>query len=393
MQIISTDSAPSDSCSTVSFLMVPRAPACRSAKVLCVYKPKPPLSLSIPSFSKAPSLGNVALPVTMKVWFLLFALIGWCHGQVKLGSYNLEADLSVSGLSAGAYMANQYHLAQSNRMVGAAFFAGGPYYCAQGNMINALNTCMKLPYGININTLISKTNSYATSMLLDPVSNLAGQKVFIFSGSKDTVVVPGVVKKLEEYYKAFITSPGAIKTVYDIPAQHGMPTDSYGGSCGLTNLDYVNNCNYNGAYEALNFIHGNLQKPSSSASLTGQLTLFDQSEYFGGSAASTYAMDTAGYVYVPSSCQAGAKCKLHIVFHGCLQGREKVGDRFAKNGGYNQVADLNDFIVLYPQAKSNMSNPNGCWDWWGFTGTNYANKNGSQMVAIERMMLRTLGEY
>ncbi|KAE8613616.1 hypothetical protein XENTR_v10007789 [Xenopus tropicalis] len=212
-----------------------------------------------------------------------------------------------------------------------------------------------------------------------------------------------------------------------------MPTDSYGGSCGLTNLDYVNNCNYNGAYEALNFIHGNLQKPSSSASLTGQvilwlaltftfshtylvylsrlwisvyefshsflfvlctqLTLFDQSEYFGGSAASTYAMDTAGYVYVPSSCQAGAKCKLHIVFHGCLQGREKVGDRFAKNGGYNQVADLNDFIVLYPQAKSNMSNPNGCWDWWGFTGTNYANKNGSQMVAIERMMLRTLGEY
>ncbi|XP_072006642.1 poly(3-hydroxybutyrate) depolymerase-like [Engystomops pustulosus] len=329
----------------------------------------------------------------MRTVLVLLALVGFCYGQTKLGKYNLESDISVSGLSSGSYMANQFHIAQSKRVIGAGLFAGGPYYCAQGSMITATNACMKLPTSITVSTLQSKAQSYANSLLLDPLSNLARSKVYIFSGTRDSVVVPGVVKKQEEFYAPYVTGPGAIKTVYDIAAEHGMPTDFYGGSCGLTNLDYINNCNYNGAYEALNHIHGGLQKPSSGAALTGQLILFDQSEFFKLAAPSTYGMDTAGYIYVPAACQGGAKCRLHIVFHGCLQAREKLGDKYARYTGYNQVADLNNFIILYPQAKSNMSNPNGCWDWWGFSSTAYANKNGYQMTGVERMMLRTLGLY
>ena len=39
------------------------------------------------------------------------------------------------------------------------------------------------------------------------------------------------------------------------------------------------------------------------------------------------------------------------------------------NGGYNEVADLNNIVILYPQAKrgSIPYNPNGCFDWWGYT--------------------------
>ncbi|MEE6478125.1 hypothetical protein FKM82_011749 [Ascaphus truei] len=313
--------------------------------------------------------------------------------RVREGSYNIDPAVSVSGLSSGAYMANQFHIAHSRRIVGAAMFAGGPYYCAVGNMMTALNACSKFPTSINVNSLKTYTQTYANSGLIDPVSNLANDKVFIFAGSRDTVVVPGVGKKLEEYYTSYVTSPGGIKTVYDVPAQHGMPTDNYGGACGSTNTNYINNCNYNGAYEALNHIYGGLQKPDSSAALTGQLVLFDQSEFFNLAAPSTYGMDTAGYVYIPSSCQSGETCRLHIVFHGCLQGREKVSDRFARNAGYNQVADLNNFIILYPQAKSNMSNINGCWDWWGFSGFAYANKNGFQVTGVERMMERTMKQY
>ncbi|CAJ0960722.1 unnamed protein product [Ranitomeya imitator] len=333
----------------------------------------------------------------MKAFIILLSLVGLCYGQSKLAKYNLESALSVSGLSSGSYMANQFHVAQSKRVIGAGLFAGGPYYCAQGNLLTATNACMKLPTSINVATLKSKTQTYANSGLLDPLSNLANSRVYIFSGTRDTVVVPGVVKKQEEYYASYITGSGALKTVYDVAAQHGMPTDSYGGVCGSTNLDYINNCNYNGAYEALNHIYGGgLEKPSSGAAFTGQLILFDQVEFFKLAAPSTYGMDTAGYVYVPSSCQSGAQCKLHIVFHGCLQGRreevscdiiycewwilcyllyiealsvivqeeegKKLGDKYARYTGYNQVADLNNFIILYPQAKSNLSNPNGCWD-------------------------------
>ncbi|XP_069807883.1 poly(3-hydroxybutyrate) depolymerase-like isoform X2 [Dendropsophus ebraccatus] len=304
--------------------------------------------------------GDHRHPAIMEHYVILLALMGVCSGQARLGSYNLESWVSVSGISSGAYMANQFHVAHSGRVLGAAMFAGGPYYCAICNALTATGACMKVPATISLIPLRAYTDTCATTGLIDPLSNLARGRVFIFSGSKDSVVLQGVSKKLEEYYASYITS-GSIKAVYNIAAEHTMPTDSYGGACGTLNNDYISNCNYNGAYEALNHIHGGLQKPSSTGQ-SGQLITFDQSEFFNLAPAITYGMDTAGYMYVPTACKNGARCRLHIAFHGCLQGREKVGDKFARYAGYNQVADLNNFIIMYPQARSMVTNPNGCWD-------------------------------
>ncbi|XP_075131997.1 poly(3-hydroxybutyrate) depolymerase-like [Leptodactylus fuscus] len=194
----------------------------------------------------------------MKQYIFLLALIGFCSGQSRLGLYNLESLVSVSGISSGAYMANQFHVSHSGKVVGAALFAGGPFYCAIGNMVTATSACMKFPSTISLIPLKVYTETCASTGLIDPLSNLARGRVFIFSGSKDSVLVQGVAKKLEEYYASYITS-GAIKAVYNIAAEHGMPTDSYGGACGSLNKEYINNCNYNGAYEALNHIHVGLQ--------------------------------------------------------------------------------------------------------------------------------------
>ena len=59
--------------------------------------------------------------------------------------------------------------------------------------------------------------------------------------------------------------------------------------------------------------------------------------------------------------------------HGCLQHKGKIGNVFADKTGYNQVADENNIIIIYPQATSSvaLSNPNGCWDWWGYINENY----------------------
>ena len=52
--------------------------------------------------------------------------------------------------------------------------------------------------------------------------------------------------------------------------------------------------------------------------------------------------------------------------------RESVGETYVRNAGYNEVADLNDIIILYPQAIANsLVNPLGCWDWYGYTGVAY----------------------
>lgn len=45
---------------------------------------------------------------------------------------------------------------------------------------------------------------------------------------------------------------------------------------------------------------------------------------------------------------------------------QEIGDVFVRNAGYLEVAESNAIIVLFPQAVSTaVSNPNGCFDWWG----------------------------
>ena len=49
-----------------------------------------------------------------------------------LGAFNADlSQSSVSGLSSGAFMTVQLHLAHSATFVGAGIIAGGPFRCAE----------------------------------------------------------------------------------------------------------------------------------------------------------------------------------------------------------------------------------------------------------------------
>ena len=72
----------------------------------------------------------------------------------KLQGYNVQKNHnSISGLSSGAFMTVQLHLAHSAKFVGAGIIAGGPYRCAESYRdtavvaddayaMNALYICM-----------------------------------------------------------------------------------------------------------------------------------------------------------------------------------------------------------------------------------------------------------
>ena len=93
------------------------------------------------------------------------------------------------------------------------------------------------------------------------------------------------------------------------------------------------------------------------------LQTYDQSHYDG---ADSFA--AKGYIYIPSKCQNG-ECSVHVAFHGCEQGYNTIGDKYVRHGGYNEVAEANDIVILYPQVDESSylpMNPNGCWDWWGY---------------------------
>ncbi|OWF51343.1 hypothetical protein KP79_PYT24693 [Mizuhopecten yessoensis] len=47
-------------------------------------------------------------------------------------------------------------------------------------------------------------------------------------------------------------------------------------------------------------------------------------------------------------------CRVHVAFHGGKQGRDDLGDKFARHAGYNDVGEENDVIIIYPQVKADM---------------------------------------
>lgn len=97
----------------------------------------------------------------------------------------------------------------------------GPFWCAQDDVEIALGACMKNPELIFTFELVSITYSTALTGTIDNPSHLANDRVYLFSGTLDSVVVPGVMEKLAVYYSSFITS-GQIYSMFSIPAEHAM---------------------------------------------------------------------------------------------------------------------------------------------------------------------------
>ena len=114
--------------------------------------------------------------------------------SLRRSSNNIRT--TVSGLSAGAFFSHQYHVAHSSSIDGAGIIAGGPYYCAMGNLITAQTSCMKDPSLISVDVLIDIVDRrYKTTKTIDAPENLASDRVFLFSGKNDSVVVNPQIKK------------------------------------------------------------------------------------------------------------------------------------------------------------------------------------------------------
>ncbi|HKT34876.1 MAG TPA: hypothetical protein VJR03_08580 [Nitrospira sp.] len=314
-----------------------------------------------------------------------------------------QADLSetsVSGVSSGGYMAVQFHVAYSALVNGVGVIAGGPYNCADNSAWRATHNCMH-PDRANpvpdVGDLVARTDRLAVSGEIDPPSHLVHANVWLFSGTQDAIVSQPVMDALAKYYEHYVTS-GAIFYKHDLDAGHGMIVDDSSAEACPSNADpYMNDCSYDAAGLLLQQIYGRLNPPS--FRLNGTFIEYDQTEFFDGDAY-VHSMRDSGFVYVPESCRS-SRCRVHVAFHGCLQNYDTIGDRFYKKAGYNQWADSNHLIVVYPQTIARLGwnwkafwnfsyvlNPNACWDWWGYDGPDYYKKSGAQMKAVRKMLER-----
>lgn len=336
--------------------------------------------------------------------------------------------VTVSGVSSGGAMAVQFHVAHSSLVQGAGVLAAPPYGCAEASVAHALGRCMKDGADIPVDALRERAQQLAASGAIDPLAALGGDRVWLYRGADDPYVAASVADALERFYRPLI-APAQPVRVEGAGAAHNFPTArADAANCGTSEPPYLGACDFDATRELLAHLYGELA-PNAASGVDGAgapqspaagsrageahdvpLREFDQRPYARESGSA--GLDDRGFIFVPRGCEgngrAGGKgarsgegdrmqgpqsCRLHVVFHGCRQGVEGVGDAFVRRAGYLEVAEANRIVVLFPQVKPTTLplNPMGCWDWWGYEGEDYDTRAGKQVAAVRAMVDDMLG--
>jgi len=344
--------------------------------------------------------------------------------QIK-AQYRLGVDVdavSISGLSAGAWMAVQYHITHNSDVMGVASVAGGPYHCAgtssflcdyafffmPADSCQAMYICSAtadklLPMGFywgppDHDKSIDSALEQISQGNADPLETMQQDRIWIFTSGRedvtphDTMVPHDVAVELNAFYESLSQSPGVnfsgeIAFIDSIQAEHGFLVDnaSSADNCDFFGSPFINDCSYSTAGELLNFIYPN--RPTEATPAAGELISFEQA------AVAEATMAENGHIYIPASC-VGSNCPLHIALHGCGQHQDQIdanttngnSQYFFRDSGYNPWADQHGVLILYPQVAPSGDNPYGCWDWWGYSGKNYFQKSAPQQSAIDSMV-------
>ena len=287
-------------------------------------------------------------------------------------------------------MAVQHHVVYSKDVDAAGVIAGGPFWCANALLGIAISACETTPELIIVPELVTITHTTALSGFIDPPSNLKNDRAWLFSGSSDTTVSPGVVRKLGEYYRSFIADANNVVEHYNIPAAHSFVTDGWGSPCGFTGSPYINDCSYDAAGAILQHAYNDSKLRLPVPAPQANLLTVDQKGYAPVVGLLAAGLAEKGFVYVPTGCagvrrkgrrgvaklgrgeverdeerEGSGACRLHVAYHGCEQSVDVLNNTFVTRAGYNGWAEANRIVVLYPQATATPLNPKGCWDWWG----------------------------
>lgn len=358
------------------------------------------------------------------------------HAQLKeLVDRNIvlsidRADVTVSGISSGAAMAHQVHMALSDQLTGVGIVAGPPFRCAEymrgvplyawaTTDLVAVNLCtgyykkMQSEYGIpaapfaGSEIKLSRLQEMAEDAFkrgkIAPKSGLCGDRAYLIAGATDDTVPATVSGATAALYEWLLSNCGdgkpagdrlVSRTIAGMP--HTMPVDlpPTPGKC-QAGAPYIADCDFKGPEEMLRHLHpARAQAPQANRPASpDNLVRFDQHQVIGAMEPKGL-MHQFGYVYVPEACKQGQSCPLHIALHGCHQNENQINEGaydtskkwlFAADAGYNDYAERAGIVVLYPQALETSltgGNPNGCWDWWGYNGVGFWEKDARQIKNI-----------
>ena len=320
---------------------------------------------------------------------LAFMLLAGCSGAESPALPQMRLDparVGVTGISSGAYMAQQVHVAFSDRLVGAALLAGGPYGCAEGSLDLALSRCIKAqPDGPDPVLLAERVRGLADAGKIASLSGLDHDRVLVTHGKLDALVAESVSRAAWALYAALarevaVPPVNGLELHWDGEGEyaHVWPTLDAGGDCAITAVPYIGRCGIDAAAAIFTTLFGAPATPPLEAA-SGELLRFDQTAFLPGG--NDAYLDDVGLLYRPKQCTDATVCGLLIAFHGCEQHLASIGEVFARDSGLNRWADAANVVVLYPQTRATYMplNPKACWDWWGYSGADYDTRDGVQL--------------
>lgn len=408
---------------------------------------------------------------------LLLIIILLAHIQ------NLNA-YTISGISSGGFMASQMATIYSASIEGVATVAGGFYYCARNYLpqkiledketigeqnlflyepsskvlsdtlnpfiifsgelnpvswfkpskanpvYQAVSVCMLNPNEAKIDYDYLQKN--AENNLIDPLQNIAHQKVLLFHGKKDSVLDSKMQNQLTNFYQKYNVPKENLKIIKG-KGGHNFPTNNKTGiDCQKEEVPYLGKCNYDLAKEIL--VHLENITIDKNEVNRDNLYMIDQTdnklninEKLADFKQDIRSVAPYGYMYASSFCLDNPnQCKIHVALHGCkmsdsyneefqqnyqsqvqstndlhvkskkdsslnkLLGKVIIEDKknnfgllkFALDSGYIKYAEKNNLIIIFPQTwitEANFPyNPKGCWDWFGWTTDKYATNGGHE---------------
>ncbi|QNI04499.1 alpha/beta fold hydrolase [Halomonas sp. SH5A2] len=301
--------------------------------------------------------------------------------------------VSVVGISSGGYMATQLAVAFPERFSAVGVLAAGPWGCAEGSLSRALSTCMTTSGGEpSLDRLENRRRRYESAGLVGPRETLSQLRVFLWHGEDDDVVDPDLGELLAAQWQRWLANAEQLRAVWREEIGHGWPISLDDdapppqalGDCQQGGGSYLLACDDDVAGEMLRFLYPEREENDAGQ---GQLSAFDQSDF------AVTGMADSGFVYIPDGCEGGG-CQVTLALHGCQMNEDAIGDTFVRHSGLNEWAALHQQIVLYPQAKSSMMNPQGCWDWWGYAerssllAPSHDTREGVQAKALVAMLER-----
>ncbi|MBX7231903.1 MAG: PHB depolymerase family esterase [Bdellovibrionales bacterium] len=346
---------------------------------------------------------------TTKTKYFLVILIGFgvifsIYGEAPPPA--LPHPVSVSGVSSGGIMAQHLAATHPDRINGVGLFVSGiiqqtagvsatpwdPLAALFGFNHNACKALLSMKVGVEDHEAVLR----AIRQILDQTAGgselFKNIRFFVVSGKADQVLHASLHSSLLDVLSQLGVPQNNIFAHVVPNMGHAMPIRITPGAV-LGEKDFLHPGDFDGVGTMFKFF----LNPSASNHLlnanlevlASEFLILNQQDFVPtGLTAKSISMGTEAYIYIPKACRENKNnCqKIHVALHGCEQTIEKISRRFMTATGYLKWAEAFNVVVIFPQVVKSHSNPMGCWDWWGYTGQNYATKNAPQIQTIMNMV-------